>query len=49
MLRQRVKEALGEMRKLDPTETEVMAVGRSTDCLRPTPWMPAIFSSKNYG
>lgn len=37
MLRQRVKEALGEMREPDPTETEVMAVGKADELLEADP------------
>ncbi len=37
MLRQRVKEALGEMREPDTTETEVMAVGKADELLEAEP------------
>jgi hypothetical protein len=37
MLRQRVKEALGELREPDPTETEVMAVGKADELLETDP------------
>jgi phosphoenolpyruvate carboxylase len=37
MLRQRVKEALGELREPDPTETEVMAVGKADELLEADP------------
>jgi hypothetical protein len=37
MLRQRVKEALGEMKEPDPTETEVMAVGKADELLEADP------------
>jgi hypothetical protein len=37
MLRQRVKEALGEMREPDPTETEVLAVGKADELLEADP------------
>ena len=37
LLRQRVKEALGEMREPDPTETEVMAVGKADELLEADP------------
>lgn len=36
-LRQRVKEALGEMREPDPTETEVVAVGKADELLESDP------------
>ncbi|HEX8146397.1 MAG TPA: hypothetical protein VF591_04260 [Pyrinomonadaceae bacterium] len=36
-LRQRVKEALGEMREPDPTETEVLAVGKADELLEADP------------
>lgn len=36
-LRQRVKEALGELREPDPTETEVMAVGKADELLEADP------------
>jgi hypothetical protein len=36
-LRQRVKEALGEMKEPDPTETEVMAVGKADELLEADP------------
>jgi hypothetical protein len=37
MLRQRVKEALGELREPDPTETEIMAVGKADELLEADP------------
>jgi hypothetical protein len=37
MLRQRVKETLGELREPDPTETEVMAVGKADELLEADP------------
>jgi hypothetical protein len=37
MLRQRVKEALGELREPDPTETEVLAVGKADELLEADP------------
>jgi hypothetical protein len=37
MLRQRVKEALGELSEPDPTETEVMAVGKADELLEADP------------
>jgi hypothetical protein len=37
MLRQRVREALGEAREPDPTETEVMAVGKADELLEADP------------
>lgn len=37
LLRQRVKEALGEMREPDPTETEVVAVGKADELLEADP------------
>ena len=37
MLRQRVKEALGESREPDPVETEVMAVGKADELLEADP------------
>jgi phosphoenolpyruvate carboxylase len=37
MLRQRVKEALGEMREPDQTETEVLAVGKADELLEADP------------
>jgi hypothetical protein len=37
MLRARVKEALGELREPDPTETEVMAVGKADELLEADP------------
>lgn len=37
MLRQRVKEALGELREPDPTKTEVMAVGKADELLEADP------------
>jgi hypothetical protein len=37
MLRRRVKEALGEAREPDPTETEVMAVGKADELLEADP------------
>jgi len=37
LLRARVKEALGEMREPDPTETEVMAVGKADELLEADP------------
>jgi hypothetical protein len=37
MLRQRVKEAVGELREPDPTETEVMAVGKADELLEADP------------
>jgi hypothetical protein len=37
MLRQRVKEALGELKEPDPTETEVMAVGKADELLEADP------------
>lgn len=37
MLRQRVKEALGEMREPDPTETEVLAVEKADELLEADP------------
>jgi hypothetical protein len=37
MLRRRVKEALGEMREPDPTETEVLAVGKADELLEADP------------
>ena len=37
LLRQRVKEALGELREPDPTETEVMAVGKADELLEADP------------
>lgn len=37
LLRQRVKEALGELRGPDPTETEVMAVGKADELLEADP------------
>jgi hypothetical protein len=37
MLRQRVKEALGELREPDPTETEVVAVGKADELLEADP------------
>jgi hypothetical protein len=37
MLRQRVKEALAELREPDPTETEVMAVGKADELLEADP------------
>jgi hypothetical protein len=37
LLRQRVKEALGEMREPDPTETEVVAVGKADELLETDP------------
>jgi hypothetical protein len=37
MLRARVKEALGEMREPDPTETEMMAVGKADELLEADP------------
>ncbi|HEX8723623.1 MAG TPA: hypothetical protein VF736_23605 [Pyrinomonadaceae bacterium] len=37
MLRARVKEALGEMREPDPTEAEVMAVGKADELLEADP------------
>jgi len=36
-LRQRVKEALGELREPDPTETEVVAVGKADELLEADP------------
>lgn len=36
-LRQRVKEALGELREPDPTETEVLAVGKADELLEADP------------
>jgi hypothetical protein len=36
-LRQRVKEALGELREHDPTETEVLAVGKADELLEADP------------
>jgi hypothetical protein len=36
-LRRRVKEALGELREPDPTETEVMAVGKADELLEADP------------
>lgn len=37
LLRQRVKEALGEMREPDPTETEVLALGKADELLEADP------------
>jgi hypothetical protein len=37
LLRQRVKEALGELREPDPTETEVVAVGKADELLEADP------------
>ena len=37
LLRQRVKEALGELREPDPTETEVLAVGKADKLLEADP------------
>ncbi|MCA1619576.1 MAG: hypothetical protein LC795_09765 [Acidobacteria bacterium] len=37
LLRQRVKEALGELREPDPTETEVLAVGKADGLLEADP------------
>jgi hypothetical protein len=37
MLRQRVREALGEWREPDPTETEVLAVGKADELLSTDP------------
>jgi hypothetical protein len=37
LLRQRVKEALGELREPDPTETEVMAVSKADELLEANP------------
>ena len=37
LLRSRVKEALGEMREPDPTETEVLAVGKADELLEADP------------
>jgi hypothetical protein len=37
LLRARVKEALGEMREPDPTETEVVAVGKADELLEADP------------
>jgi hypothetical protein len=37
MLRQRVKEALGELKEPDPTETEVMAIGKADELLEADP------------
>ena len=37
LLRARVKEALGEMREPDPTETEVLAVGKADELLEVDP------------
>lgn len=37
LLRQRVKEALGELREPDPTETEVMAVSKADELLEADP------------
>lgn len=37
LLRRRVKEALGEMREPDPTETEVLAVGKADELLEADP------------
>lgn len=37
LLRQRVKEALSELREPDPTETEVMAVGKADELLEADP------------
>lgn len=37
LLRQRVKETLGELREPDPTETEVMAVGKADELLEADP------------
>jgi hypothetical protein len=37
MLRRRVKEALGEAREPDPTETEVLAVGKADELLEADP------------
>lgn len=37
MLRQRVKEALGELKEPDPTETEVMAVSKADELLEADP------------
>jgi hypothetical protein len=37
MLRARVKEALGEMREPDPTETEAMALGKADELLEADP------------
>jgi len=37
LLRQRVKEALGELREPDPTETEVLAVGKADELLEADP------------
>lgn len=37
LLRNRVKEVLGEMREPDPTETEVMAVGKADELLEADP------------
>jgi len=37
LLRVRVKEALGEMREPDPTETEVLAVGKADELLEADP------------
>ncbi len=37
LLRQRVKEALGELREPDPTETEVLAVGKADELLETDP------------
>jgi len=37
LLRARVKEALGEMREPDPTETEVLAVGKADELLEADP------------
>ena len=37
MLRQRVKEALGEVREPDPTETEALAVGKADELLESDP------------
>jgi hypothetical protein len=37
MLRQRVKEALGELREPDPTETEMLAVEKADELLEADP------------
>jgi hypothetical protein len=37
LLRRRVKEALGELKEPDPTETEVMAVGKADELLEADP------------
>lgn len=47
MLRQRVKEALGELREPDPTETELLTVVKADELLEAACWTPVTCSLRS--